>query len=153
MDFIRCHFKCNSELVEQFFHHKRVHVSTTGTILWWEKCSTIQSCNFPKWLFRKIHTLVLLPNLYTVNYHQAITQVCNNEGQVSNPDDSDSSKRNPKFKSEVRIQLDSNSVLSAPSGVYATVQFHLRLLESFRGWINYSYQYNLWFVFSNPTFW
>ena len=90
-----------------------------------------------------------------MNYYQAITQVCNHEGKVSNPDDTDSSKKNPpnpKFKSEVRIQLDSNSVLSAPSGVYATVQFHLRLLESFRGGINYSYQYNLWFVFSNPTF-
>ena len=76
---------------------------------------------------------ILLSNLYTVNYHQAITQVCNHEGKGSNPDDSDSSKKNPpnpKFKSEVRIQLDSNSVLSAPSGVYATVQFHLRLLES-----------------------
>ena len=70
-----------------------------------------------------------------MNYHQAITQVCNNEGKGSNQDDSDSSKKNPsnpKFKSEVRIHLDSNSVLSAPSGVYATIQFHLRLLESFR---------------------
>ena len=27
----------------------------------------------------------------------------------------------------IRIQLDSNSVLSAPSGVYTTVQFHLSL--------------------------
>ena len=75
------------------------------------------------------HQSLILSNLYTVNCHQGITQVCNHE------DDSDSSKKNPpnsKFKSEVRIQLDSNSVLSAPSGVYATVQFHLRLLESFR---------------------
>ena len=65
-----------------------------------------------------------------MNYHQAITQVCNNEGKGSNQDEKNPS--NPKFKSEVRIHLDSNSVLSAPSGVYATVQFHLRLLESFR---------------------
>ena len=83
------------------------------------------------------HRSLILSNLYTVNCDQAITQVCNHEGQDSNPDDpTDSSKKNPKnpkFKSEVRIQLDSNSVLSAPSGVYATVQFHLRLLESFRG--------------------
>ena len=78
---------------------------------------------------------LILSYLYTVNCHQAITQVCNHEGKGSNPNDTDSSKKNPpkpKFKSEVRIQLDSNSVLSAPSGVYATVQFHLRLLESFR---------------------
>ena len=35
-------------IVEHFFHHKKVPVLQSGTFLWWKKCSTIQSCIFPK---------------------------------------------------------------------------------------------------------
>jgi len=57
--------------------------------------------------------------------HLAITQVCNHGD--SNPDLLRQVSNPSPTKPEVRIQLDSNSVLSAPSGVYATVQFHLSL--------------------------
>ena len=56
--------------VEHFCLHKKVPVQYTGTFLWRQKCSTSQSCIFPKWLC-KIHTLVTLEST-NIQHHGII---------------------------------------------------------------------------------
>ena len=45
------------------FHHKRVPVSTTDTLLWWKKCSNWSELHLSEVTSYKIHTLIKLHNL------------------------------------------------------------------------------------------
>ena len=74
-------------------------------------------------------TYRLLVFIFMVTCQLALTQVCNNDNNNKNHDSAKNfnSKQEEDLNPAIRIQLDSNSVLSAPSGVYTTVQFHLSL--------------------------